>query len=308
MNLTLTFEHILDEFFRESTSTNIRLFFDELFDCYVKLMSNNAKKTINDKEMFNEIHQRQTTFLQLIRFIIPYDKKSILIKHFPLIIDNLSRRIDQANLEYLSYQLEILIQLITMKTSLDIHHDFFEFISKKLLQSSIDVNQTAWINLMKSFFQLIYLKQVDSNFVSEFLQTLAKQIQWSVESIRDYQTKYQDAFWRKIFIRLLASVNTCLTQRMKKTECLSLSSIKKFQKERAQLEHVDEESVARRLFEDEENIQHHEDMQQDLNQIQQQQIDLSILEKELTSNNSIFYSIEQFFELVKTKIDRKICF
>jgi hypothetical protein len=134
----------------------------------------------------------------------------------------------------------------------------------------------------------------------------------------DYQLKLNDISSRKIFIRLLASINTLLTHRVKKYEYTNISSIKKMQKEKNHLIINDDENdfdnenslassstISRQLFddEDEEKINNEEDTHQDLN-FMQQNSDLTHLEQELIQPNSIFYSIEKWFEIVrKTSIN-----
>jgi hypothetical protein len=316
LNLTLTFEHILKQLLGESNSTiteNFLSFMDILLDYYLKLTTDHSKKNLSD-EFFKQIQQRQIAFLQLISFVISYDKKHRLASHFNSIIQSLLRRIEKDDLNYLRYQIQILSNLLTAKSSLEVPNDFYHLISKKLLQSSIELDQNSWINCMKQFCILLFLKEPTANdFLMKFLRSLAEQINWPLENV-DYQTKLNDNSWRKTFIRLLTSINTLLTHRVKKYEFINISSIKKFQKEKPQLILNDEENefdnensvsstISRQLFEDDddddENINNDDDMQQDLNLLQQQHSDLDHLEQELLQTNSLFYSIEKWFEIVR---------
>jgi hypothetical protein len=319
LNLTLTFEHILKQLLGESNSISTAHFFsfiEILLDYYLKLTTDQSKKTLPD-DFFKQIQQRQYAFLQLISFVIPYDKKHRLSSHFNLIIQNLLRRIEKDDLDYLRYQIQIIENLITAKPSLDIPNEFYELISKKLVQSSSELEQNSWINCMKQFFALVFRKEPHqistTDFLMKFHRSLAEQINWPLENT-DYQLKLNDQSWRKIFIRLLASVNTLLTHRVKKYEFINISTIKKHQKEKPRLvvngdeNELDNENsvsttISRQLFEDddEENdeiIDNEDDIQQDMNLLQQQHSDLDHLEQELLQINSLFYSIEKWFETV----------
>jgi len=321
LNLTLTFEHILKQLLSETNSTittNFFSFIEILLDYYLKLTTDNSKKNFSD-EFFKQIQQRQSSFLQLISFAIPYDNKHRLSLHFNSIIQNLIRRIDKDDLDYFRYQIQIIGNLLTIKNSYDIPYEFYDLIIKKLLNSSVQSDQNSWINCMKQILIILFLKepnQISANdFIMKFLRSLAEQINWPLEN-SDYQSKLNDISWRKIFIRLLASINTLLTHRVKKYEHINISSIKKIQKEKSHLILNDEEndfdnenslssssssSSLRQLFddEDEDKINNEEDNHHDLNFIQQQHSDLTHLEQELIQPNSLFYSIEKWFETVR---------
>jgi hypothetical protein len=324
LNLSLTFEHILKQLFNESnstpTSTNFFSFIEILIDYYLKLTIDNSKKNLSE-EFFKQIQQRQSSFLQLISFVIPYDNKHRLTTHLNSIVQSLIRRIDKDDLDYFRYQIQILGNLLTTKTSYEIPIEFYDLIIAKLLNSSIETNQNSWINCMKELLNILFLKepkQISTNdFLMKFLRSLADQINWPLEN-SDYQSKLNDNSWRKIFIRLLATINTLLTHRLKKYEYINISSIKKNQKEKNHLNHNDDDEhdfhhekplklssppISRQLFDDEddddEKIDNEEDIQHDLHLMQQQHSDLTQLEQELIQPNSLFYSIEKWFETVR---------
>jgi hypothetical protein len=315
LDLTLTFEHILKQLFSESNSTTTTAdffsFVEILLDYYLKLTTDHSKKNLSD-DFLKQIQQRQSSFLQLISFVIPYDKKHQLSSHVNSIVQSLIRRIDKDDLDYFRYQMQILSNLLTIKSSYDIPNEFYDLIMKKLLNSS---DQNSWINCMKQILTILFLKepnQISANdFIMKFLRSLADQINWPLEN-SDYQSKLNDISWRKIFIRLLASINTLLTHRVKKYEYINLSSIKKFQKEKPRVIINDDEndfdsenslaSVSRQLFDDEEGIDNEEDIQQDLNSMQQQNSELSHLEQELLQPNFLFHSIEKWLETVRELI------
>ena len=148
----------------------------------------------------------------------------------------------------------------------------------------------------------------------KFLRTLAEQISWSVESGNDL-SKLSDPSWRKIFTRLLASINALLTHRMKKYECTYLSTMKKSPKGKVHLFREDDENdleqenhhvptVSRKLFDDDQSEgsksdeEEDEIIQQDVNLLPQHS-DLDQLEQELLQGNSLFSSIEKWLELVR---------
>lgn len=150
---------------------------------------------------------------------------------------------------------------------------------------------------MKQILNVLFLKESNKistdEFLMKFLRSLAEQINWPAENF-DCQIKLNDNTWRNIFIRLLATINCLLTHR-----------VKKFQKDKIHLITNDEENdfdqekstISRQLFhenDDEEEIHH-----QDQNLIQQQHSDFTQLEQELIQPNSIFYSIEKWFENVR---------
>ncbi|CAF0881395.1 unnamed protein product [Rotaria sordida] len=323
LNLTLTFEHILKQLLSESTSitANIFHFIEVLLDYYLELTIHNSKKHLSD-DFLKQIRQRQSSFLQLISFVIPYDKKHRLSSHFNTIIQNLLRKIDTENLDYIRYQMQIISNLLITKTSYNIPNEFYDLIIKKLLDSNIQSNQHSWINCMKQIITILFLRepiQISANdLIMKFLQSLADQIQWPLDNI-DYQSKLNDTSWKIIFIRMLASINTLLTQRIQKHECNNLSSIKKIHKQKNTFITNDDDdnetnnensfisssaaaaaspitsTVSRQLFddEDEDRIDSPEDH---LTFIQPQQSDLSHLENELLQLNSFFYSIEKWIE------------
>jgi hypothetical protein len=185
-----------------------------------------------------------------------------------------------------------------MKSSLDIPNEFYDLISKKLLNDS---DQNSWINCMKQFVNILFLKEPHqisaTDFLMKFLRSLSEEINWPVENL-DYQTKLNDHSWRKIFIRLLASINTLLTHRVKKYEFINISTIKKFQKKLILNDEFDNENSLS-FEDDEEIINNDDDIQQDLNLLQQQHSDLEHLEQELLQTNSFFYSIEKWLEMVR---------
>ncbi|CAF2787893.1 unnamed protein product [Rotaria sp. Silwood2] len=316
LNITLTFEHILKQLLSESTSitANIFSFIEVLLDYYLELTTHNSKKHLSD-DFLKQIHQRQSSFLQLISFVIPYDKKHRLSSHFNTIIQNFLRKMDTENLDYIRYQMQIISNLLTTKTSYNIPNEFYDLIIKKLLDSNIQFNQHSWINCMKQLITILFLKEpieISANdLIMKFLHSLADQIHWSLDNI-DYQTKSNDISWRIIFIRLLASINTLLTQRVQKHECINISSIKKIQKQKNSFITNDDDndtnnenslhpsssssvSISQQSFhdEDEDKIDSPDDH---LTFIQQQQSDLSHLENELLQSNSFFYSIEKWIE------------
>lgn len=312
LSLSLTFEHILKQLLGESTSTtaNFFSFIEILFDYYLKITTDNSKKHLSD-EFFKQIQQRQSSFLKLISFVIPYDNKHRLSSHLNLIIQNLLRKIDNYDLDYLHYQLEIISNLIKSKTSYDIPNDFYDLIIKKLLDSNIQSDQESWINSMKQILTILFLKeptQISANdFTIKFLQSLSNQINWPLEN-SDYQTKLNDLSWRIIFIRMLATINALLTHRVQQYEHTNLTSIKKPTKEKTDLiindDDIDNESessstISRQLFDDDHEEKRHNG--EDSHSMQQQHSDLSHLEKELFQQNSIFYSVEKWIEIVRIK-------
>lgn len=254
----------------------------------------------------------------MISFVISYDKKHRLSTHWNAIIQSLQRRIDKEDLIYLRYQLQILSDLLTMKSSMDIPQEFYDTIRKKL---SLDTDHDSWIDCMKQFVTLMFIKeppQISANdFLMKFLRSLAEQINWSMEN-GNHLSKLSDQSWRKIFTRLLASMNALLTHRMKKYECIHLSTMKRSPKGKVHLlrEDDDEENdveqenhhvptVSRKLFHDngEEEEENHDDddeiIQQDVNLLPQHS-DLDQLEQELLHTNPIFSSVERWLELVRT--------
>ena len=315
LSLTLTFEHILKQLLGESTSTtaNFFSFIEVLLDYYLKLTTDNSKKHLSD-EFFKQIQQRQSSFLKLISFVIPYDNKHRLASHLNLIIQNLLRKIDNYDLDYLHYQLEIISNLLKSKKSYDIPNEFYDSIIKKLLDSNIQSDQGSWINSMKQFLTILFLKepsQISANdFTIKFLQSLSNQINWPLEN-SDYQIKLNDSSWRIIFIRMLATINALLTHRVQQYEHTNLTSTKKPTKEKSDLiindDDIDNDSenslssstISRQLFDDdkEEKL----DNGEDIHSMQQQHSDLSHLEKELFQQNSIFYSVEKWIEIVRKK-------
>lgn len=309
LNLTLTFEHILKQLLGESnstTTTNFFAFIETLIDYYLKLTIGHSKKDLSE-DFFKQIQQRQMAFLQLISFVIPYDKKHRLSSHFNSIIENLQRRIDKDHWNYFHYQFEILSNLLINKPSLDIPDEFYEVIKKKLVQSSSEGDQDAWIECVKQFATLLFHKepeQISANdFFMRFLRLLAEQINWSMDNV-NHLSKLSDPSWRKIFLRLLASINALLTHRMKKYECIHLPTLKKSPRGKVQVHQDEDENdhhqVSRRLFEEEEEKVHDDDenTQQDFNSLQQNS-DFEQLEQELLQSNSIFSSIEKWLELVR---------
>ncbi|CAF3554291.1 unnamed protein product [Adineta steineri] len=314
LNLTLTFEHILKQLLNESTSTtaNFFSFIEVLLDYYLKLTTDNSKKNLSD-DFFKQIQQRQNSFLQLISFAIPYDKKHRLLSHLNSIIQSLIHQIDKDDLDYFYYQMQIIANLLVRKTSYDIPNEFYDLIIKKLLESNIQSEQQSWINCMKQILNIIFLKeprQISANdFLMKFLRLLAEKINWPLEYL-DYQTKIMDKSWRVIFIRLLATINAFLTHRVQKYEYTNLSLIKKIQKEKNHSIINDDEneidnensllssstlSVSRQLFDEEDEEKN--DNEENNHFMQQQNSDLSHLEQELFQSNSIFYSIDKWMEL-----------
>jgi hypothetical protein len=210
--------------------------------------------------------------------------------------------------------MQIISNLLTMKSSSDISNDFYDLISKKLLDSNTQSDQNSWVNSMKQFLNILFLKEpteISANdFIIKFLHSLSNQINWSVEN-SDYQSKLNDQSWRIIFTRILASINTFLTHRVQKYEYTNSSSIKKPSKEKTDLIINDDENdidsenslssstISRQLFDDdnEEKINNEDDT----HSMQQQHSDLSHLEQELFQQNSIFYSVEKWIEIVKKK-------
>ena len=306
LNLTLTFEHILKQLLGESNSTITTSFFafiETLIDYYLKLTIGHSKKDLSE-DFFKQIQQRQIAFLQLISFVIPYDKKHRLSSHFNSIIQNLQRRIDKDHLNYLCHQFQILSNLLISKPSLDVPNEFYEAIKKKLVQSSSEGDHDAWIECVKQFATLLFHQepeQISANeFFMKFLRLLAELINWSMENV-NHLSKLSDQFWRKIFLRYLASINALLTHRMKKYD--HLPTLKKSPREKVQLHENDHQKVSRRLFEDEEEEEgkvHDDDenIQQDFNPLQQNS-DFEQLEQELLQPNSLFSSIEKWLELVR---------
>lgn len=308
--MTLTFEHILKQLLGESNSTttaNFFAFIETLIDYYLKLTIGQSKKDLSE-EFFQQIQQRQMAFLQLISFVIPYDKKHRLSSHFSTILPNLQRRLDKDPLNYLCYQLEILSNLLISKPSLNIPDEFYEAIRKKLVQSSNEGEQDAWIECVKQFAILLFHKepeQISANeFFMKFLRLLAEQINWSIDCV-NHLSKLSEQTWRKIFIRFLASINALLTHRMKKYECIHLSTLKKSPKGKIPIE-LNDHKVSRRLFKDEGEIpeeEEDENTQQDFNSLQQYS-DFEQLEQDLLQPNSLFSSIEKWVELVRQSLDR----
>jgi hypothetical protein len=210
--------------------------------------------------------------------------------------------------------MQIISNLLTIKSSSDISNDFYDLISKKLLDSNTQSDQNSWVNSMKQFLNILFLKEpteISANdFIIKFLHSLSNQINWSVEN-SDYQSKLNDQSWRIIFTRILASINTFLTHRVQKYEYTNSSSIKKPSKEKTDLIINDDENdidsenslssstISRQLFDDdnEEKINNEDDT----HSMQQQHSDLSHLEQELFQQNSIFYSVEKWIEIVKKK-------
>ena len=120
-SMTLTFEHILKQLLNESTATaaNISSFIDLLLDYYLKLTIDQSKKHLSD-DLFKQIQQRQSSFLQLVSFVIPYDKNKRLASQFHCIIQSLIRRIDREDLSYVRYQMQIISTLLSSKTLSDL--------------------------------------------------------------------------------------------------------------------------------------------------------------------------------------------
>lgn len=317
LNLTLTFEHILKQLFSESTSetANEFYFIDALLDYYLDLTIHSMKKHSND-EFLKQILPRQSSFLQLISFVIPYDKKHRLSSHFYSIIQHLVRKIDAESLDNIRYQLEIISNLLKAKSSHHIPQEFYDSIIKKLLNYPITIDQNSWINCMKQLITIIFLKepmQISANdLIMKFLQSLADQINWPLDNL-DHQSRLNDISWRTILIRLLALINSLLSHRVQTTEYINSSPVKKTQKHDDAVINNDDEndinnensfasspsslSSSRQTHndDDDDNI----DNQEDLTLIHQQHSDLSQLESELLQSNSFFYSIEKWIESVR---------
>ncbi|UJR35261.1 hypothetical protein I4U23_028025 [Adineta vaga] len=312
LNLTLTFEHILKQLLGESTSPTASFlsFIEVLLDYYLKITTESSKKLVTD-EFLKQIQQRQNSFLQLISFVISYDTKHRLSSRLNLILQSLVRQIDRYSLDYFHYQIQILSNLLKIKSSNEIPNEFYDLITKKLLDSSTDVNHQSWVNCMKQIFNILFLREPShisaDDFIMKFLRNLAEQLNWPTENF-DSQSKLIDQSWRIKFIRLLVSMNAFLTHQVQKYESTNLSSIKKTKKAKIHIVLNDDDndiddsetssSVSRQLFddEDEENLAQQENHHEDNHFIQQQHSDFSQLEKELFQSNSLFYSIDKWME------------
>ena len=199
---------------------------------------------------------------------------------------------------------------------MEIPQECYDLIRKKLSQAPIDIDQDSWIDCVKQFVTLLFLQEpphISANdFLIKFLRALAEQINWSMDN-GNHLSKLADQSWRKIFTRLLASINALLTHRMKKYESIHLSTMKKSPpKAKVHLLPEDEENdvehdnhhvptVSRKLFDgddDDEKEELDEAIQQDVNLLPQHS-DLDQLEQELLQGNSLFSSIEKWLELVR---------
>ncbi|CAF1122471.1 unnamed protein product [Adineta ricciae] len=311
LNLTLTFEHILKQLLGESTSTSMNFlsFIEVLVEYYLKLTTESSKKHLPD-EFFKQIQQRQNSFLQLISFVIPHDTKHRLSSRLPSIIQSLIHQMGRNSLDYFHYQMQIITNLLTIKSSHEIPSEFYDSMIKRLSDSPVESNHQSWVNCMKQIFNILYLKEPThmsaNDFIMKFLRHLSDELNWPLENC-DYQSKLTDASWRTKLIRLLASVNAFLSHQVQKYESTNLSSIKKIKKEKPHVTPNEDEndieretssSVSRQLFDDEDEESPHPDdnHEKDNHFMQQQHSDLSHLEQELFQSNSLFFSIDKWME------------
>ena len=322
-NLTLTFEHILEQLLNESalTASNIISFIDLLLDYYLKLTIDQSKKHLSDA-FFKQIQERQSSFLQLISFVIPYDRKQRLASQFPSILQSLRRQIETHDLSYFRYQMEIISHLLSTRQSSDCSNDFAQSISKKLLDCpTADVDPHVWINCMKQMFAIFFHKSPHQSSLEhlpmKFLRSLAEQIQWPVDYF-DVQTKCAEAPWRTTFIRMLASINALLTHRVRQSESRTHSPNRRISKEKIQSinsngdeDGEDDEnssvipSISRALF-DQDDGDEQSSSQEETPSSKQQNSNFSHLEQELLQSNSLFSSVEKWMDTVsRTQIERK---
>ena len=307
-NLNLTFEQILKYLFNESTLTanEISSFIDLLLDYYLRLTIDQSKKHLSD-EFFKQIQQRQCSFLQLIGFVIPYDRKHRLASEFQSIVRNLHRQIDRNDLNYFRYQMEIVSNLMTNKISSEILNEFLCAMMKKLLDSSTEFSLKFWINSMKQMMNILF--QRTSNIESfdplamNFLRSLAEQIHWPSDGT-DSSNRFNDSSYRTRFIRILTSVNALLTNRVQQLEFRTSSSVSKVSKENHRTRSSSEdqshsiEFSNSKIINDEENENEEFDDQHEIPSNKQSNSDLSHLEKEILHEKSLFSTIEKWIETV----------
>ena len=277
---------------------NISSFIDLLLDYYLKLTLDQSKKHLSD-EFFKQIQERQCSFLQLIVFVIPYDRKQRLTSQFHPILQNIRRQIDKNDLNYFRYQMQIISHLLSTRNLSEISQDFYHSIMKKLLDEPIECDLQIWINSMKELFVLFFHQPPDQEsfdqFPMKFLRSLTELIQWPL----DDQSKVMDISWRMIFIRLLASINAMLTHRVEQFECRTLSTMRKISKEKLDsINPIDEENPlvpsSMSHNEDYDEMIEHEETPSN----KQIQSDLSHLEQELLQVNSLFSTVEKWIETV----------
>ena len=319
--MTLTFEHILKQLLNESTTTaaNISSFIDLLLDYYLKLTNDQSKKHLCD-DLFKQIQQRQSSFLQLVSFVIPYDKNKRLASQFHSIIQSLIRRIDKENLSYVRYQMQIISTLLATKTLSDLSNEFYDLIIGKLLVYASQSDTHVWIHSMKQMLTILSLNQSNRISVNDvtmkFLRSLADRIQWPWESPGDH-SKLHEGSCRSIFVRMLATMNALLTHRVQQLESTHGLSTKKPFKENGhtsienghqeqQDEQGQESSVVQMqpFFDDDD--EHQGEMHEEMTFVKQQHSDLSHLEQELLSMDSLFSTVEKWIETVSGTSKRSI--
>ena len=314
--MTLTFEHILKQLLNESTTTaaNISSFIDLLLDYYLKLTLDQSKKHLSD-DLFKQIQQRQSSFLQLVSFVIPYDKNKRLASQFHCIIQSLIRRIDKEDLSYVRYQMQIISTLLSSKTLSDLSNEFYDLIIRKLLDCASQSDTHVWIHSMKQMLTILSLNQSNQISVNDvtmkFLRSLADRIQWPLDSLGDH-SKLHDRSWRSIFVRMLATMNALLTHRVQQLESRHGLSMKKPAKENGHSStqnghheqpdgHGQDSSLVQTqpFFDDDD--EHQGEMHEEMTFVKQQHSDLSHLEQELLSMDSLFSTVEKWIETVSVR-------
>ena len=162
---------------------------------------------------------------------------------------------------------------------------------------------------MLTILSLNQSNQISVNDVTmKFLRSLADRIQWPLDSPGDH-SKLHDRSWRSIFVRMLATMNALLTHRVQQLESRHGLSMKKPAKENGHSstqnghheqpnEHgQDSSSVQTQPFFDDDD-EHQGEMHEEMTFVKQQHSDLSHLEQELLSMDSLFSTVEKWIETV----------
>lgn len=264
-----------------------------LIDYYLKLTIDQSRKHLSD-DFFKQIQQRQSSFLRLIVFVIPYDRKQRLNSQFVVILRNLRNQIDMHDLHYFRYQMEIVFHIISKKSVSTDLNDLIQSIGKKLLESNIEAIPSIWNELMRQTFNIHFRcssnPDTSDQWPMKFLQALVQQINWPCE--------LNESSVKTTFIRLLNAVNAFLTNRVEKLEGGKFQARQEIPKN----DDPEAESNLNNIDEEVENDDEDNDHQSELLLNQKQNSDLTKLENEILQDNSIFSSIEKWIQTVNGQI------
>ena len=198
-NLTLTFEEIFKHLFNDETNlpvAQVTSFVDLLIDFYLRLTLDQRQKHLSD-EVFLELQRRENSFLQLIAFVVPFDRKKRLNSQISSIFAQLQRQIETKSLSFFRFQLKIISNL---RTNENLSTEFFVAMTNKFVETT-DV--AHWNNAMKEFFRLLFAQTSIDDKPMTFLRILAERIQWTTHFPVDERP-----------IRLFGSINAFLTHRV----------------------------------------------------------------------------------------------